>query len=691
MTERTPITTPTVPGGLPFDATQIQFTPAGTGAVARSVQNDLRENIKITQYGAIGDGITNDAASIQAALNRGGDIYFPNPAVSYFLGTTALTIGSNTRILFAKGAKFTATTTVQANLPQAFLQINTNATDVEIDGAFLDYVANPYTSYVIANLGAFIWVKSGAQRIKIRRCRTMWPMHSVYSSLTDAAITDLTITDNDFTSVSTDVALLGTGLANPNISWNRFPIARPAGLGSPGNVHILSGTDFLLAAPPFTQSNFDNDYASNVVISNNISFQPANRPYRLNNIVGLTMNGNQITALVGKSRAFGGTSCDDLFTLNFIRDFSLTGNTTYGGGQNGVDILSCQKGSVTGNTLYALEVSPIYADVAETFSASGTSPKLSGLTDRTTIANREVVVSDNTLNGSSAVIYGGNLQGVSFNNNKLSFNKVATNRTVSEPILIAVSDQSSGSASYTAEGRNMWMSSFRFSGNTYDQGTTKSVTVVAATDIFTSLTNHEFTTGDRIEFYTSGTAVTWAAGDFPAGATYYTEYYAIVLSATTFKIATTYANAQAGTAVDITNAGLATAGTVLLVGLARGFANLSLTNIDPNMELQLDENIPVTLPAQLFSTLASFAPGNPWLWHWKFELIADPTIDYGSGNTKAIQGKYLPVHNRKYYDGTNTYGVEVTVMVQNTYVIVKGTRIAQVAGATDGRIRASFW
>jgi hypothetical protein len=78
MTERTPITTPALPGGLPFDATQIQFTQGGTGAVARSVQSKERDIYSAKDDGAVGDGVTDDKTKISNAMADSTVVLLPN-------------------------------------------------------------------------------------------------------------------------------------------------------------------------------------------------------------------------------------------------------------------------------------------------------------------------------------------------------------------------------------------------------------------------------------------------------------------------------------------------------------------------------------------------------------------------------------------------------------------------------------
>lgn len=84
---------------------------------------------------------------------------------------------------------------------------------------------------------------------------------------------------------------------------------------------------------------------------------------------------------------------------------------------------------------------------------------------------------------------------------------------------------------------------------------TRTLTTTAPTSVFTGATNDLITVTSTILVVT-GTEVTLSTtGTLPAGLSTNTLYYIIYQSATTFKLATSLANALAGTAVDITDTG----------------------------------------------------------------------------------------------------------------------------------------
>lgn len=106
------------------DASEVNFIQAGTGAVTRTSQNKMRDTVSVLDFGAVGDGVTDDAAALSTAGSSGAQSLLL-PAGTYKVNSN-ITINASSvfqtgAILKpASGVTITLAYTFQAPISQIF-------------------------------------------------------------------------------------------------------------------------------------------------------------------------------------------------------------------------------------------------------------------------------------------------------------------------------------------------------------------------------------------------------------------------------------------------------------------------------------------------------------------------------------------------------------------------------------------
>ena len=120
--------------GIATNAANVQYDPAGAGAVSTTVQAKLRQTVNVKDYGATGDGTTDDSASILAALNACGSygtVFFA--AGTYVVGSQ-INIPQNNITIDGQGATLIA----KASTNFEYMLLGTNLTNVVVKNLTID-------------------------------------------------------------------------------------------------------------------------------------------------------------------------------------------------------------------------------------------------------------------------------------------------------------------------------------------------------------------------------------------------------------------------------------------------------------------------------------------------------------------------------------------------------------------------
>jgi hypothetical protein len=227
------------------NAEDVIYDPPFTGAVQTNVEAKLAQTVSVKDFGAVGDGVTDDTAAIQDAVDSGESaVYFPqgtyfttgtvsiaSPGVVLFADdpTTAIIKGNGTNILFSL-----ATTNVAAkNLGFDTCLRAFNSSESHIDAEDFSFIGCHFTNVTLRAI-------------------------TYYDSVNN--VTGFVCKDCHFDSVGTGVYITGkTYVKNIQIIGNTF-IDVAGDLAVAGAIYISAADQGLL-------TNYDQSYS--IIISNN--------------------------------------------------------------------------------------------------------------------------------------------------------------------------------------------------------------------------------------------------------------------------------------------------------------------------------------------------------------------------------------------------------------------------------------
>jgi len=114
----------------------VVYAPAGAGAVATTVQTKLRESVSVKDFGAVGDGVTDDTAAVLVALTASVNkrLYFPSG--TYVINDLNLSASFNNITIWGDGASTILKTPAASGAPALRLNgaYNFSFEDITFDG-----------------------------------------------------------------------------------------------------------------------------------------------------------------------------------------------------------------------------------------------------------------------------------------------------------------------------------------------------------------------------------------------------------------------------------------------------------------------------------------------------------------------------------------------------------------------------
>lgn len=342
----------------------VGFIQAGIGAILRTTQDKLREVVSVTDFGAVGDGVTDDILPIEKAiaalvLRGGGDCEFPYPAVKYAI-SRGIKVPSNIRLI-GKGARpiIHNTGNNHATFDEAAVVINagwytTGNVNIHIENLTLrnryqEFLSPVATSELGSRYGVFF---GGAVGFSIKNCHVLdCPAESIYIG-----------------GIAGVGGLCSDGTISGNTCENSFAsgiaITNGQRIRVEGNSIINSNIFGIDVEPNTSCVGVDITIANNVIDGVQATYYKNTIASGKSNGIGISLSTGSLADQVSNVAVTGNTVKNvKRWTTAAIVDFGsitlvgvdncpISGNTLTTGESSGIVVRSSSKGcSITGNTI----------------------------------------------------------------------------------------------------------------------------------------------------------------------------------------------------------------------------------------------------------------------------------------------------------------------------------------------------
>lgn len=202
---------------FPDNASEVTYNPAGTSAVARTVESKLRDVVSVKDFGAVGNGVADDTAAIQAAI----------ASLSQQVASgSAVTMGTRGTLVFPKGV-YIISSPISLE-PYIDIEGNRSVLKAATDTfAILDSVQYMTTISKMQFLGGTygLYIETNnidSTTINVNNCEFQQQVTASIATDTNSASTILNITSSKFYNTNTAAKILllqSVDLCNFDNNW----------------------------------------------------------------------------------------------------------------------------------------------------------------------------------------------------------------------------------------------------------------------------------------------------------------------------------------------------------------------------------------------------------------------------------------------------------------------------------------